>query len=258
MLRRLREPRWLVLLAITIVVSATCIRLGLWQLHRLHERRAYNEAVRAGLSRPPIPLSQLVPDGARPDEAAIEYRRVVVTGSYDASREFVLYGRALNERPGNHVLTPLRMPDGRAVLVDRGWVPFSTSAPPVTGATPPAGRVTVVAVLEPSDPPGKVGPDETHITTTTTVDVPALSRQLPYRTLPVFAWLQSQSPAQPGGIPSPAPLPPLSEGPHEGYMLQWFAFAAVFSGGFVVLLSRATNAPSPAAREKEERAHVDV
>jgi cytochrome oxidase assembly protein ShyY1 len=256
MRRSLIRPRWFVLLAITLLVSVTCIRLGIWQWHRLQERRAYNEAVVAGLSRAPTPLSQLVPASGTRDEAAIEYRRVVATGTYDVSREFVLYGRTLDELPGNHVLTPLLMPDGRAVLVDRGWVPFSTSAPPVAEATPPSGRVTVVGVLEPSDPPGKVGPDAAHITTTTTVDIPALSGQLPYPTLPMFVWLQSQSPGQSAGIPTPAPLPPLSEGPHEGYMLQWFAFAAIFLGGFVVLVSRDARALPGADAERDGRAHA--
>ena len=44
MWRSLIRPRRLVLLAITLLVSVTCIRLGIWQWHRLQERRAYNEA----------------------------------------------------------------------------------------------------------------------------------------------------------------------------------------------------------------------
>jgi cytochrome oxidase assembly protein ShyY1 len=72
----------------------------------------------------------------------------------------------------------------------------------------------------------------------------------------MFVWLQSQSPGQSAGIPTPAPLPPLSEGPHEGYMLQWFAFAAVFLGGFVVLVSRDARTLPGAGAERDGRAHV--
>jgi cytochrome oxidase assembly protein ShyY1 len=240
MLRLLTRPRWLALLAITLVVSTTCIRLGVWQFHRLRERRAYNAAVTLGLSKPAASLTALMPLGAAIDPTRLEYRRVEATGAYDTSHEIVLYGRAQNGQPGNHVLTPLVLPDGRAVLVDRGWVPFSTSAPPVAGAGPPKGPVTVVGVLEPSDPPGRVGLVADRITTTTSIDVGTLSRGLSRPTMPMFIWLQSQSPGQIGGLPDAAPLPPLSEGPHEGYMLQWFAFAAIFLGGFALLAWRDT------------------
>jgi cytochrome oxidase assembly protein ShyY1 len=221
----------------------TCIRLGIWQWHRLHERRAYNAAVTRGLSKPPTALSALMPVGAPSDPTRQAYRRVDATGVYDTTHEIVLYGRAQNGQPGNHVLTPLVLPDGRSVLVDRGWVPFSTSAPPVAGARPPPGPVTVVGVMEPSDPPGRVGVVSGRITTTTTVDIDTLSRGLPNPTVRLFLWLQSQSPGQAEGLPEPAPLPPLSEGPHQGYMLQWFAFAAIFLGGFTLLVWREAREP---------------
>jgi cytochrome oxidase assembly protein ShyY1 len=235
MLRFLWKPRWLALLAITLVVSTTCVRLGIWQLHRLQQRRAYNAAVSVGLSKPPAPLAELIPPGSRVDQKRLGYRRVVVTGTYDVSHEVVLYGRAQQGLPGNHVLTPLVMPDGRAVIVDRGWVPFSTDAPPVEGAGPPQGRISVTGVLEPTDPPGRIGRQANRITTTTTIDVPNIAKDIPRPTLSMFVWLQSQRPGQPAGLPAPAPLPPLSEGPHEGYMLQWFAFALIFFGGYVLL-----------------------
>jgi cytochrome oxidase assembly protein ShyY1 len=235
MLRLLTKPRWLALLAITLIVSITCVRLGVWQWHRLKERRAYNAAVTSGLAKPASSFVALMPLGTPIDPTRLEYRRVHATGTYDTSHEVVLYGRAQNGQPGDHVLTPLVLPDGRAVLVDRGWVPFSTSPPPVAGAGPPSGSVTLVGVLEPSDPPGRVGIVGGRITTTTSVDVAALSRGLSRPTVPMFIWLQSQAPGQTGGLPEPAPLPPLSEGPHEGYMLQWFAFAAIFLGGFALL-----------------------
>ena len=236
------------LLAVTLLVSATCIRLGIWQWHRLHERRAYNAAVEAGLMQPPSPIDRLIPaGGATPDPSALQYRRVAAAGRYDVAHEVVLYGRALEGQPGNHLLTPLELPDGREVIVDRGWVPFEMDSPPVAAAAPPSGTVEVTGVLEPTDPPGQAGPSGGPITTTTTVDVPRLARQLPAPTLPMYLWLQSQSPAQAGAVPLPAPLPPLDEGPHLSYMFQWFAFATIFLGGYVLLVWRE-------ARDRRRRA----
>lgn len=239
MLRFIFRPRWLFLLAITLIISATCIRLGIWQLHRLHQRRAYNAAVSAGMAQPPVDLASLVPAaGPVPAVASIRYRRVTVTGTYDTAHEVVLYGRALDGNPGNHVLTPLILADGRAVIVDRGWVPYEMSSPPVSAAAPPTGTVEVTGILEPSDPPGTTGPSGGRITTTTTVDVPKLATQVPYHLIPLYVWLQSQTPPQSGSAPTAAPLPPLDEGPHQSYMFQWFAFATIFLVGYGVLVAR--------------------
>jgi surfeit locus 1 family protein len=239
MLRFIVRPRWLFLLAITLVISATCVRLGIWQLHRLHQRRAYNAAVNAGMAQPPVDLASLLPAGGpAPTVASVRYRRVTVTGSYDTVHEVVLYGRALDGNPGNHVLTPLILADGRAVIVDRGWVPYEMSTPPVSAAAPPTGTIQVTGILEPTDPAGTAGPSSGPATTMTTVDVPKLTTQVPYPLVPLYVWLQSQTPPQPGNAPAPAPLPPLDEGPHQSYMFQWFAFATIFLVGYGVLVGR--------------------
>jgi surfeit locus 1 family protein len=234
------------MLIATLVICVTCVRLGIWQLHRLHEVRAYNSAVEAGMADPPSALNELVPIGSpTPPVSQLQYRHVVATGTYDTSQELILYGRALNETPGNHVLTPLVMPDGRAVIVDRGWVPYSMGTPPVAAAAPPSGSVQVTGVLEPSDPPG-AGPKTGPVKIVTTVDIPRISPQLPYPVLPVFLRLSSQDPAQSGALPTPVPPPPLTEGPHESYMIQWFTFAVIFFGGFVLLVWREARGRQPA------------
>jgi surfeit locus 1 family protein len=61
---------------------------------------------------------------------------------------------------------------------------------------------------------------------------------MPFRLLPVYLQLSEQDPPQVEGLPAPAPLPELSEGPHLGYALQWFAFATIALVGYVVLLRR--------------------
>jgi cytochrome oxidase assembly protein ShyY1 len=238
----LAKPRWILLLILTLVISGTCVRLGIWQMHRWHDVKAYNASVTAGLSRSPTPLDELLPpsgppSGASPDLTALRYRLVVATGSYDAAHEVVLYGRTLNEAPGNHLLTPLLLADGRAVIVDRGWVPFDMSKPPVEAATPPSGSVEVTGVLEPTEPPGS-GPKAGPVQLVTTVDLQRLAPQMPYPLLPMYVRLRLQVPAQSGSLPAPAPLPPLTEGPYQGYMLQWFAFASIFLGGYCVLVWR--------------------
>ncbi|HEY3279665.1 MAG TPA: SURF1 family protein, partial [Gemmatimonadales bacterium] len=100
-----------------LAIAAVCVRLGVWQIHRLGERRARNAEVAARLALPPLTLTAAVPaDSAR-------HRRIVAHGVYDYAGERVLPGRSFQGSPGVALITPLRFADGSTVLVDRGWVP---------------------------------------------------------------------------------------------------------------------------------------
>jgi cytochrome oxidase assembly protein ShyY1 len=230
----LRSPRWIGLTLFAIVVVAVCVRLGLWQLDRLEGRRAFNARYAAGLAAAPRPVEDMLREGG-----ALAYRRARVTGRYDTEHEVILYGRTLDGRPGNHVLTPLVLDDGRAIVVDRGWVPFEMDEPPVGAAAPPTGEVEVVGPLFAGRPggAGEVSAGGDRVTTLRTVDIDAIAQDVPYDLVPWFVQLQTQSP--PGGrLPVPEPSPELDEGPHLSYAFQWFAFAAIAVGGYVILVRR--------------------
>jgi surfeit locus 1 family protein len=226
------------LLAFALLIAATCVAMGIWQIARLHQKQQFNARVRASLAGPPGSLSTLVPAGVDPD--AVRYRRAEATGTFDVTHEVVLYGRTMNGQAGNHLLTPLVAPDGTAVMVDRGWVPLSVTTPGRPDTSPPTGIVTVVGVLLRSegDVPGAVVGGSSPETELAKIDLARLQAQLPYRIAPVYLLLQSQTPPQPSRFPVPAPLAKLSEGPHLGYAIQWFTFATIAVIGFVVLAVR--------------------
>jgi surfeit locus 1 family protein len=221
---------------LVLAVIAGCVVAGFWQLARLHQVRAYNAGVRRQLGEAALPVSRVLPAAGRPDTKAVAFRRVVATGHYEERDEVVLAGRSLGDTAGNDLLTPLALADGRAIVVNRGWVPFSMDQPPVAQAAPPSGLVRVTGVL--LTPDGASGPATQTVTLTTRVDLSHLARQLPPRTLPVYLLLQSQDPAQRGRFPRPQPLPALDEGPHFSYAVQWFLFAAVGLVGYPILLRR--------------------
>ena len=233
MFRLLLRPRWVGLTVFAIAVVAVCARLGVWQLDRLEERRVFNDRSAAGLAAAPAPLEELL-EG----DDALPYRRAIATGRYDTEHEVILYGRSLDGQAGNHVLTPLVLADGRAVIVDRGWVPFEMDEPPVAAA-PPSGVVDVEGPLFATEPggAGSIQPGEDRVTTVRTVDIEAIDDDLPYGLVRWFLQLQSQSPA-PEELPVPASPPELTEGPHLGYAFQWFAFAMIAAVGYVILVRR--------------------
>jgi surfeit locus 1 family protein len=244
------SKRLVKLLAAALLVATTCVVLGIWQIARLHQKQQFNAAVRAGLAAPPVPVETLLPDGV--DPLAMRYRRVEATGTYDVAHEFVLYGRTQSSQAGNHMLTPLRLADGRAILVDRGWVPLNVDEPGAGEVAPPSGDVRVEGVLFSSegDPPGAAGQADTGETTLAKVDLATIQSQLPYRIAPDYLLLQRQSPPQSSRFPDPAPLPELSEGPHLSYAVQWFTFATIAIVGFVVLAVREGRDPRPANDER--------
>jgi cytochrome oxidase assembly protein ShyY1 len=223
------RPRWLALLALVLVVVALFGLAGKWQLDRLQQRREHNALVRNGLRAPVRPLT----------EAALSpYVRVEATGRYDTKRETLLLGRALHDRPGNHVLTHL-ISGGRAIIVDRGWVPVELDRPPVRQARPPSGRVRVVGMLVPSEKEGPFAPRGKPSGVVARLDVPRLTGRSSARpwTESFYLMLQQQRPTQ-RDLPRPAGLPELTEGPHLGYAIQWFMFIVIALAAYGAIVRR--------------------
>ena len=223
------RARQVALVVIAVVIAAVCIRLGFWQLDRLHGRRDVNAMLAVRGALPPVDL-------ATADPERVPYAHVTVAGTYDPSHEIVLSGRSYQGMAGNHILTPLVLEDGRAVFVDRGWVPLDVASPPVAGAAAaPTGHVTVSGLALPPDSIS-ASPVSPVPSVVTRIDLGVAA--LPYRLIPVYVLLQTQDPAQASGSPIPGMPPTLVVGPHLSYAIQWFAFGRFAMVGCVVLLRR--------------------
>ena len=250
--------RKVTLVVVAVAVAALCVRLGFWQLSRLHERRSFEAAVHAGLAGEPRPIAAVLPREDGVDVDAVRYVRVDVTGSFDPEREVILYGRGLGEREGHHVLTPLLMPGGVAIVVDRGWVPFRDDTPPVAEAAPPAGEVTVTGILLPSEgglPGDGGGPAVEQLTH---ADLAQLAAQLPYPIEPLWLLLQRESAPSSSSLPTPAPFEMPEAPPHLSYAIQWFAFATIALVGAAILIRRGDRRDLPMTRpEPADRLEQD-
>lgn len=231
--------RWLAghLLAISLVV--VFVNLGLWQLGRFEERTASNALLSERLDAAPQAYLEL----ASLDPEALRYRPTVATGRFDPERELLLRSRSHQGRPGWHVLTPLVVAEGRALLVNRGWVPHELDTPPILPARPAEGEVTVWGLLYPSQRPPEGwlvvrDPPQGALSQVFWIDTERLAPQFPYRLEPFYLELVAQQPANPGPLPIPPPPPELGTGPHLSYALQWFAFALIGLVGYGLLLRR--------------------
>jgi len=217
--------------AFAVVAAAVCIRLGFWQVDRLHQRRARNELVRARLDSAEVDVATLPRDTSKS-----RFRRVRVAGTPDYDHELVLAARSRRGAPGVYVLTPMRLP-GRdtAVLVNRGWV-YSPDAATVELARFRGSDTAFVGYVDELEP-GDVGPfpDRPHVFRRLTLG--GASRAIPYPVAGYYVVASSDT-----SVVSNRPVqlgpPPLDEGPHFSYAIQWFGFALVALVGAVVAVMR--------------------
>jgi cytochrome oxidase assembly protein ShyY1 len=232
--RFLLRPRWLGFAALVVLLAITFVGLGRWQLDRLDQRRAQNARVEASRQAAPVPVDQLLSTD-RPTAVRHEYRQVQVRGTYDADDEYLVAGRTLEDRPGSLVLTPLRTEGGPVLLVVRGWVPPAAGgagAEPDVPA-PPTGTVTVTGRVRASDS-GRGAWHETTVgehTQVRAIDAEKIARQLHEPAYRGYVELVDQEPAADDALAT-IPLPPLDEGPHLSYAVQWFLFAVLAFVGY--------------------------
>lgn len=203
-----------------LAIAVVCVRLGFWQLDRLGQRRARNAVVAARLALPPLVVGR----GTVPD--SVRQRRLVATGVFDFAQERVWPLRSFDGTPGVALVTPLRLADGSAVFVDRGWVP-SPDAHHVDAALYREADTATVEGLGMIPPRGQFD-----------VEIAALRDSLPYALLPFI--LQESGVAAARGLPRRWPAPALDNGPHLGYAIQWFSFAVIIVVGTVALLRKTT------------------
>jgi surfeit locus 1 family protein len=105
---------------LTVAAIVLFIDLGRWQWHRAQQKQALATGFEAG--------SRAVEElGARTTAELPRYAQVRLTGSYDGAHQFLLDNMSHDGQPGYEVLTPLRLADGRTVIVNRGWVPLTAS-----------------------------------------------------------------------------------------------------------------------------------
>ena len=156
------RPKWLVGHVLVVALVLTFVSLGLWQLRRHDERQSRNADIVARSEVEAVPVGELVPPGVQPaDVEELEYRQVVATGTYDPEGEVLIRPRSLDGVSGWHVVTPLVLDDGRAVLVTRGFAPLAEDVEVArSAAAPPEGAVTVTGLAFPSQERGGIGPTD--------------------------------------------------------------------------------------------------
>jgi surfeit locus 1 family protein len=220
---------------LALLLCAVFIRLGFWQWHRGVERQAQWSRFARG-------TDTLTPLGDRALTVLPLYQRLSVTGTFDGAHQFLLDNRSYHGRAGYEVLTPLKRAGTRALLVDRGWVPFTGSRRTLPGVTvedsrpltltgraanlPSAGLASGRAAPGAFDPWPKVTSFPTADELAHALGEPVESRILLVDAAAPEGYVRDWQP------PGMAPLR------HFSYAIQWWCFAALALVVWAVMSSR--------------------
>jgi len=233
MISKIFSREWLLTTFLVIVGAAVCVRLGIWQLDRLEQRRQFNAQFEEMRSAEPLNLNT-----AETDElTSMEWRKIKVTGEYDFENQVAIRNQYHNGEYGYHLVTPVLF-NGKAILVDRGWIPADQSAPENWPQFDEADQAMVTGFIQLSQTLPNRGGDVVEVSPSKPrlewyrVDIEAVQAQMPYHLLPVYLL---QSPGENNTTP-PYRIEQefdLSDGPHLGYAIQWFIFSAILGVMYV-------------------------
>lgn len=246
--------RLAVLLAAVLAVLATG-RLGLWQLGRAAEKASLQQAQLRQRALPPLDAAAL----ARTPNAVMAqlHRNVRLEGRWAAEASVHLENRTMNGRTGLYVLTPLLLADGRAVLVQRGFVARDAADRSRIHAPPPPGGSVQVFGRVAAGPTrffelGAAAGGSGAIRQNLEIDDFARETRLPLLPLLVVQEEEAGVAAPPDGLERQWPPPAADVHKHYGYAFQWFALAALVLGLYVWfqlvrprILARAARADRP-------------
>ncbi|MGW3423335.1 SURF1 family protein [Streptomyces phaeochromogenes] len=231
MYRFLLTPRWWGINVFVLLAIPFCVFMGSWQLSRFEDRvqdhRDAGEQATAAKTDPARPLAELLPV-----DKETSGKQTTATGRY--GKQLLVPGRELDDKRGFYVLTLLRMDDGKALPVVRGWLPGA--ADPAKAPAAPTGEVTVAGALQASETPGSNGvPAAGGLPAgqTGAISSAALVNLVPYDVYDAWVTL-AKADAGMKAVPAAAPADTgldLKAFQNLGYTGEWFVFA-----GFVVFM----------------------
>jgi cytochrome oxidase assembly protein ShyY1 len=164
---------------------------------------------------------------------------------YEPAGEVLARGRTVDGRVGFEVITPLRLADGSAVLVDRGWVPVAHGQIATRPQVPPApsARVSVVGRVHLSESGGHaVDRLPAGGAQVRRIAVPEIARELAY---PVYGAYLLADPVEPGF--AAVPVRHENAWQNAAYVFQWWLLAVLTVVGFGYLVRREAHAGSAGA-----------
>jgi len=223
-----KEPWSFFKTIIALGLVLLCIWAANWQYTRGVDRHARNNVIEERIAQSPIELS-----ARDADPVNNEWQSVSTNGRFDSNQQILLRNRYSEGKYGYEVLTLFTSNSGEKFWVDRGWVQAgatATTPPEITKVPEVDVSITGRFRLDSSLPRGSffaLPGDGQGL-------VSELNAQSQLDTEKFYIDLLSGS--DPSLTPAvPAQLPPLSDGPHMAYALQWLFFGGLIVYGRILI-----------------------
>jgi surfeit locus 1 family protein len=221
------------LLATLVVLGLlpVLISLGFWQWHRAQSNVSILQAFTLGTQSKFIAL----PLDPAKLHSAWSYQRVWVEGEFDPKFTFLLDNAMQDHQVGYRVLGVFIPHNSQArLLVERGFI--AKSKPSVQGLPilpAPVGQRRLSGMLvRPYIPAVRFTDERTPATLLDAEDLQQLRTRV---TASFYPLVLVQISPDPAGLAHALPSPPDKVLMHQGYALQWWAFAFTLVAGYLVV-----------------------
>lgn len=219
-------PRIILTATLVLLSLAILLTLGTWQVERLYWKEGLLADIAARRSAEPVPLADIERSLAAGED--IEYRRVSLSGTFDHAKERHFFA-TFEGRTGFYVYTPLMLADGRAIFVNRGFVPYEMKEPATRAAGEVTGEQTITGYARSklTQKPSMIVPDNDLAKNTfywKDLDAMASSTGLS-DVIPMFVDADA-SVANPGGWPKGGVTQFDLPNNHLQYAVTWYGLAA--------------------------------
>lgn len=226
-----RKKIWLAAVLGGIAI-AILLGLGTWQMQRLYWKEDLLATIDQRMHSTPLTLEET--ERLFAETSDVDYVPTTVTGSFmhEGERHFLATWKG---QSGFYIYTPLKLDDGRFLLVNRGFVPYWLKEASARTAGQAVGVVTVKGLARNplSEKPSSMVPDNDlgkNIFYWKDRDIMAASAGLPedYVLLPFFVDADSTPNAGdwPAGGVTIISLP----NNHLSYAVTWYGLAAALAG----------------------------
>ena len=215
-----------------LIGASAFVRLGLWQVSRLHERQRFNAVMASRLVAAPASIESLT---GPPD--SLRYRRARVSGAPDYAHESVLVQRSHEGSPGVYLVTPVLTPgNDTATMVVRGWV-YSPDGVRVDQSRWREGdSLTVEGYLDELPAGGEADSFPGQPNAVRRLQRADLARRAGRPVRAMYLWAVSDGTAPSTQKTARFTLPVLDDGPHRSYAIQWFCFAIIALVGAAIVV----------------------
>ena len=214
----------------TVPAVLLMLGLGVWQLYRLQ----WKEALIADRTERMAAAAIALP-GPDADIANMEYRHVAISGEFLHDKEIFLGARSMNGNPGYHLVTPFRLPEGRTVLVDRGWIPLDRKTADKRAAGNVGGPVTLDGVIRLNGTQTWFVPDNRpDLNFFFWVDLPAMAKLAALPNTETRYFVEAGPALNPGGFPIGGQTRINLPNDHLQYAITWFCLAIALSVIYVL------------------------